>query len=134
MAITDTEVKKIIKTALPDISVQIATAEMLLQAAFAQAMVPVPPEPSYTTIGVWLSAHFVAISDPRLDTLRRTQYGADYWGGDLGTGLLHTSWGQQACLLDVTGTLAKVDPTACMHKCAGAAAETTPSEATLTFL
>lgn len=119
MAITEAEVKKVIKTTWQDISAQIATAETLLQAAFAQAMLPVPPEPSYTTIGTWLAAHFVAISDPRMDTLRRTQYGADYWGGDLGTGLLHTSWGQQAALLDVTGTLATCDPTACMAKCAG---------------
>jgi hypothetical protein len=120
MAITEVEVKKIIKTSLPDISGQIATADTLLQAAFAQALLPVPtPEALYDTIGTWLAAHFVAISDPRFDNLRRTQYGAEYWGGKLGTGLLHTSWGQMACVLDTTGTLAGTDPTACMEKCSG---------------
>ena len=122
MAITDTEVRKIIKTSLQDISAQILTADTFLQAAFAQAGLPVPSPPAlYDTIGNWLAAHYVAITDPRMDTLRRTQYGADYWGGDLGFGLLHTSWGQMACVLDVTGTLAKTDPTAEMSKGEGTA-------------
>jgi hypothetical protein len=122
MAITDVAVKKIIKTTLADISTQIATAETLLQAAFAEALLPLPQPPLYDTIGTWLAAHFVAITDPRFDTMRRTQYGAEYWGGKLGTGLLHTSWGQQACVLDSTGTLAKTDPTSCLEKCGGSAA------------
>lgn len=121
MAVTDAEVRKIIHTSLRDLSGHIMTAETLLQAAFAQAGVPLPTPPTLVdTIGTWLAAHVVAITDPRLDATRRQQYSSAYVEGTLGTGLLYTPYGQMATVLDVTGTLAKTDPTSCLAKCAGA--------------
>lgn len=135
MAITEAAVRKVIKTTLQDISTQMQTADTFLQAAFAQAALP-PPTPAalYDTIGTWLAAHFVAITDPRLENVRRTQYGAEWLGGDLGTGLLHTAWGQQACALDVTGTLAASDPTACMAQCGSGGLPGSKREARLLFV
>jgi hypothetical protein len=116
MAITDAQVRKVIKTSMADISAQIATADTLLQAAFAQAALPLPPATLYDTIGTWLAAHYVAVTDVRLDSTRRSQYSSDYVENELGMGLLGTIWGQQACVLDTTGTLARMDPTAEMAK------------------
>ena len=52
----------------------------------------------------WLSAHFVAIRDPRISRERTEEAEATYHGkSDMG--LDHTPYGQQAKMLDTTGAL-----------------------------
>lgn len=52
----------------------------------------------------WLSAHFVAIRDPRISREKTEEAEATYHGkSDMG--LDHTPYGQQVKLLDTTGTM-----------------------------
>lgn len=140
MPVTEAAVRQIIATSLKDLSMQMATAEQFLAAAFAATDPPVAPpaEPLYSTLGTWAAAHLVAITDPRLDAARRAQYGNDYQDSGRGTGWNYTAWGQMLCVLDPTGVLARSDPTACMAQCADGGkmhgTDDTPTPAVITFL
>jgi len=68
------------------------------------------PESELTEIERWLAAHFVAIYNPV--TQQRSSFGdtvTDYARGTLGKGLDFTPYGQQAKILDRTGTLAEME-------------------------
>lgn len=56
----------------------------------------------------YLAAHFYAIRDPQYQA-KRTERASAEFQGKTGMGLDLTHWGQQAKLLDVTGTLAALD-------------------------
>ena len=55
----------------------------------------------------WLSAHFVAIRDPRAKTEKLGDAMATYYGDATGSGLDATPYGQQAKTIDPTGNLGK---------------------------
>lgn len=55
----------------------------------------------------WLAAHFLAIRDPRISKQKIGDADATY-EGKTGLGLNHTSYGQQAMILDHHGKLAEV--------------------------
>ena len=71
-----------------------------------------------TEIEKWLSAHFVAIADPRL---KREEIGdaKDEYQGTIGAGskgLMTTFYGQQAIALDPSGSLANLGKTPAVIK------------------
>lgn len=55
----------------------------------------------------WLTAHFVAIRDPRISA-EKTEGASATYQGKTDMGLDHTSYGQQVKLLDTTGALANL--------------------------
>lgn len=62
-----------------------------------------------TEIEKWLAAHFVAIFDPRVKSESvGGEWQASYQIGKEGAGLKATVYGQQAIMLDTSGTLASV--------------------------
>jgi hypothetical protein len=108
MAYTEAQVRLVITTKLEDISQQMATADALIAYALSdKGLAPVLLD----TIGVWLAAHYVAITDPQLEIAQRLDYQSTYQVGELGRGLNSTMWGQQAIALDGSGTLAMMDKT-----------------------
>jgi len=56
----------------------------------------------------WLSAHLVAIRDPRLKKDKIGETEATFFIGKEGSGLDSTPYGQQVKLLDTSGTLANL--------------------------
>lgn len=58
----------------------------------------------------WLSAHFYAIRDPRT-TRERADRIEQTFQSRVGLGLANTHYGQQAAILDTTGTLKALDST-----------------------
>ena len=109
MAWTEAQVRAVIQTKLEDITQQMQTAQALLAYVdlAGKGVLPVLID----TIGVWLSAHYVAITDPQLESSQRADYQSGYQVGELGRGLNSTMWGQQALVLDPTGSLAELDKT-----------------------
>lgn len=55
----------------------------------------------------WLSAHFVAVRDPRISAEKTADASATYQG-KTAMGLDSTFYGQQAKMLDTTGVLANI--------------------------
>lgn len=55
----------------------------------------------------WLTAHFVAIRDPRISA-EKTEGASATYHGKSDMGLDHTPYGQQVKLLDTTGALANL--------------------------
>lgn len=106
--VTPQEVKEIIATALTDpvLNACINTAHAIIDANLtamgsASALL--------TEIELWLSAHFVAIREPKAKQKSVAgEYSVTYEKGDPGTGFSATTWGQQALALDFTGTLASM--------------------------
>lgn len=52
----------------------------------------------------WLAAHFYQMADPGYKS-RNTAGASGSFNGETGQGLMSTRYGQQACILDLTGTL-----------------------------
>ena len=103
--VTTAEVKAIIDTDLTDLSVFITAADQLVdQVAVADSSLAAA---SLKEISRWLSAHFTAIRDQQASksTVGPTSY--TYWG-KTAMGFEFTAYGQQALLLDTTGTLVKL--------------------------
>lgn len=54
----------------------------------------------------WLSAHFVAVQDPRISSQNIGDHNITYEGRSGNTGLSRTRYGQQVMILDYHGVLA----------------------------
>lgn len=64
-------------------------------------------EARLTQIETWLAAHFVAIRDQRAKSMSISGEGSVTYQGETGMGLNATLYGQQAMMLDTSGTLGK---------------------------
>lgn len=100
-----TEVKKIIPTDMSDTDIQayMDTATALVDAYLSGSL----PDALLVEIEKWITAHLM--STTRLRQLKSGKAGpasATYFGED-GKGLGSSTYGQQAILLDSTGTLAR---------------------------
>lgn len=106
--VTEAEVRAIITTNLTDLSSFITSANELTSTELSGKGLSTS---RLKDIEKWLAAHFVAINDDKLRTVeeevgesrRRT---GENVRGVIGQGLLLTRFGQQAIVLDSTGTLA----------------------------
>jgi hypothetical protein len=105
--VTVAQVKEIITTKVSDESVcaAINTAHHLVDAKVTPAGVDAD---LLIDIELWLSAHFVAIRDPRAESERIGDYSVNFQG-KTDMGLNATTYGQQAIALDYTGTLASLN-------------------------
>ena len=56
----------------------------------------------------WLAAHFVAVRDPIVRQEKTGDASATFFLGKEGTGLNATPYGQQAMMIDTSGTLASL--------------------------
>ncbi|MHA1809366.1 MAG: hypothetical protein ACTSYH_03535 [Candidatus Heimdallarchaeaceae archaeon] len=56
----------------------------------------------------WLAAHFLSIRDPRIEREWAANVGIHMAVPKLGSGIMGTWYGQQAALLDTSGTLASI--------------------------
>jgi hypothetical protein len=63
-------------------------------------------------VELWLAAHYTCLRDPRVVDVRDGDTGVRYEQVKTGEGLASTRYGQQALLLDPTGTLAALDDNA----------------------
>lgn len=101
--VTDSEVRGLIKTSF-DVDPFIATAGLLVdESLVGQGM----SEERLKTIELWLSAHFVAVTEERGALMRSKKGDSDEdYEIKVGTGLNMTRFGQQAIALDSSGVLA----------------------------
>jgi hypothetical protein len=99
------EVKEIIDTSLTDsqINAFINSAHYLIQANLLNKGLSAN---ILTQIELWLSAHFLAIRDQRVESEGVAGEWQARYQGKTGMGFSATTYGQQALLLDTTGTLA----------------------------
>ena len=104
--VTYTEVKTIITTSVADadITVAINTAHSLITQYLEDQELS---EDILTTIELWLSAHFVAVRDPRSKS-EALGDASNTYRGETKMGLQFTEYGQQAMLLDPTGILGQL--------------------------
>lgn len=102
--ITEEEVRQIIDTTLTteDVAPFLMAAETLVANKLAGEGYGAAELKEITR---WLSAHFVAIRDPRIAKEKMGDADATYQG-KTGMGLNHTSYGQQVMLLEHHGVLA----------------------------
>jgi hypothetical protein len=102
--VTGSEVKEIIKTSLTDSEVEpfITSANQLVTEKLADSD---HSDDRLKEIERWLSAHFVAIRDPRMRSQSVGEARDQYHVPNLGKGLDSTVYGLQVKLLDTTGTL-----------------------------
>lgn len=107
MAVTDADVKAVINTSSNTASM-IATAEVIVSEVLQGKGLSAD---LLKQITIYLAAHFVCLKD-EYGGLRRSKMGeADESyrvPGDKDTGLAATRYGQQAMMLDVSGSLAAV--------------------------
>jgi len=96
------DVKVIIDTDLNDLSAFITAASVQVDVIAALGILTTA---SLKEIERWLSAHYVAIRDRQVSKVTMLDTSHTY-DGKTGTGLGSTLWGQQALLMDTTGTLA----------------------------
>lgn len=104
--VTQEEVKAIIPTEIEDISPFIQTAHVLLNKTLASET----DDELLKEIEKWLSAHYVAIADPRVRQIKIGDVTETYYGRS-GEGLSHTPYGQQVLALDTTGSFALLSKT-----------------------
>lgn len=109
--VTAAEVKVVINTDILDANVtsfidianEIVTSELTPTSDLSDARL--------TSIELYLSAHFVAISDPD-EGMKIREYVTDEvridYIDNFGAGLQGTNYGKQALILDTTGTLASL--------------------------
>ena len=102
--VTDLEVKEIISTSLTDLTAFITAADLIVTEDLNDKGLSVA---RLKEIERWLAAHLVAINE---DRARKSGEGIGrsnvQFGGQYGLGLNHTRYGQQAIILDTSGTLA----------------------------
>ena len=99
--VTTAEVKEIIDTDLADLSAFITVAGLQVDNIAAKGLLSTA---ELKEIERWLSAHFTAIRDKR--TVKDNVGDSSHtYEGKTGMGLEFTRYGQQALLLDTTGTL-----------------------------
>lgn len=102
--VTDTEVFSIIDTSLTDIDTQIEMANNYVTTTLGSNTNLSATDLKY--IEMQLAAHFVALKDPQRKSEKLGDAKDDYNVGKVDMGLNATTYGQQAILLDHTGTLA----------------------------
>lgn len=100
---TPAEVKTVVETELPDIAPFITAATALYQARVGTAL----DDAQGSQVLLYLSAHFVAVTDPRE---KQESVGTGSWSleGKASanqTGLMSTQFGQMAMALDSSGKL-----------------------------
>lgn len=107
MAVSPDQVKDIISTTEGDpvIQVMLETADVII----VEHIDPHSPSTAVRDkLQLWLAAHFLAIKDRRVQERSadgiRTQY-----QGVSSMGLRHTSYGQQAMVIDPTGVLSRLN-------------------------
>ena len=112
--VTTDEVREIFETSLEEdrITACITAANLIITETVAASTNPVVPTSLLKEIERWLSAHLCAIQDP---VPLRVKIGeAEQWSFPasvttaFGKGLLLSPYGQQAVMLDISGTLAKL--------------------------
>lgn len=104
--VTDDQVKEIIKTTLEDVTPFIKTANTLINDVLAEDIEDGNVSAAeLIQIELWLSAHFVAIREPRAMS-RSTGESSVKYHGQTGKGLESTPYGQQVMIIDSTGKLA----------------------------
>ena len=98
------QVREIISTSLPDgqINAFINTAHRLVDERLGNAGLSAG---MLSEIELWLAAHFLSMRDPRKKQVKVGEAQVTFQG-ESGQGLAATSYGQQAMLLDTSGTLA----------------------------
>ena len=99
---TTAKVKIVIDTELTDCAAFIAIATLQVDAIAALGILSTD---ILEQIETWLSAHYVAIRDRQASSVKVLD-SAHTYDGKTGMGLQATLWGQQALLMDTTGTLA----------------------------
>lgn len=99
--VTSEEVKEIIDTELEDLSSFIQTAHLMVNKVLSSET----DEDYLKEIEKWLSAHFVAIRDPRVRVIKVGETSETYFGKS-GEGLSASPYGQQVLSLDITGAFA----------------------------
>lgn len=106
--VTDAEVREIVTlpASLSDLTAFIAAADLLVTEELAASGLSAARQKE---ICRWLAAHFAVMNDEtnRL-TADRTGEAESSFGGQLGKYLEFTRYGQQALLLDTSGTLKEV--------------------------
>lgn len=106
--VTDADVKKLIETTVSPLTIFIDQAALLVTEEIGTAAASGLSEARLTEIERWLSAHFVAASiDPQSKSEGASGISVSY-EGQQGMGLNATRYGQQAILLDTTGTLKRM--------------------------
>jgi len=103
---TEAEIKKIISTTLTNeqvtpflISANLLVTDVLSGEGYSAELL--------REIERWLAAHFLAVRDPQITEEKIGDARARYQG-KTGLGLEHTSYGQQAMVLDHHGLLASI--------------------------
>lgn len=104
--VTAEEVKQIIDTDLTEEEVDpfIQSANVLVTSVMTSSGAS---DDLLSEIEKWLSAHFVAIRDPRLKQIKIGEITESYYGTS-GQGLNHTPYGQQVLMLDYTGSFSNL--------------------------
>lgn len=102
--VTSSEVKEIIATSLTDVTAFITPANLIVTEKLANSGLS---DDHLKEIEKWLSAHFVAIRDPRLQSQSIGSISEAYQVGT-GVDLDSTSYGQQVKLLDTTGLISSL--------------------------
>ena len=101
--VTDDQVRSIINTSIEDLSAFITIADLILTEDLSDKGLSLA---RLKEIERWLAAHFVAMNE---DSARKTGEAIGkssiQFGGEYGLGLNHTRYGQQAIILDESGTL-----------------------------
>lgn len=100
--VTSEEVLEIIDTDLTNISAFIIAANLIITDRLNDAGLS---DDHLKEIERWLSAHFIAIRDPKIRSEATDDAQAAYEIGNLGKGLEFTSFGQQVLVLDTTGKM-----------------------------
>jgi hypothetical protein len=103
--VSSEEVLEIIDTDLTDVSAMITAANLIINSRLASRGIS---EELLKEIERWLAAHFVAIRDPKLKSETIDGAKQEYEYAKMGEGIMGTSYGQQAVLLDVSGSLAQM--------------------------
>lgn len=105
MRTTEDEVKAIIDTELTgdEITPFLRSANVFVTASLGSTVLSVD---HLREIEAWVAAHFVAVRDPRLTSRKAGEATDTYQKAGEGKRLEATIYGQQALVLDTTGTLA----------------------------
>lgn len=105
--VTATEVKVIIQTSLDDSNVEefINLANLIVTEDLASLGMS---DGRLTEIEKWLSAHFVSMREKGAREKEKVGQSSSEYKGTLGQNLAFTRYGQQAMIIDSSGTLAKM--------------------------
>lgn len=103
--VTDAEVHAIIATPLDPLTSFITTATTFVDSWLLSKGLPADV---LKQIELYLAAHFVAVTDPRAQSIRDADTAVSLQLGKDGSGLCSTQYGSMAVMLDGSGTLAGI--------------------------